>query len=113
MNLQDLPNEILVNLIDKYLNLSDVLNLTYTCMRFYQLVNNYDLWSKYTKSLPIIDSKNDLTMNRNIRHKLESFLRWQTNKFKRKLFYSFEERLVGNFFLLKIYVLPILLLICY
>ncbi len=92
MNLLDLPDDILVNLIDKYLNLTDVLNLTYTCIRFQKIINTYNLWSKYTKSLPIIDSNNNL--NQDTRHKIELYLKWRTNKFKRKLIYSFEERLI-------------------
>ena len=55
MNLQYLPDDILVNIIKNYLNLNDVIRFSYTCKRILNLINDYDLWNAYTSSLPIVD----------------------------------------------------------
>lgn len=55
MNIQDLPDDTLVNIIDKYLNLDDLLSLSKTSLRFYRLINDYNLSNKYFKYLPIVD----------------------------------------------------------
>ncbi len=55
MNLKDLPDDLIVNIIDKYLNLNDILSLSKTSLRFYHLINDYNLSNKYLKFLPFVD----------------------------------------------------------
>ena len=55
MNFQHLPDDILLNIFQKYLNLNQLLCLSYTCQRFNSIINCYNLWDKYLKTLPIVD----------------------------------------------------------
>lgn len=55
MNLLDLPDDILVYLLKRYLNIDDLLRLSMTCKKLGQLIDTYNLWAKFILVYPILD----------------------------------------------------------
>ena len=55
MNIIDLPDDILIYLFDKYLNLNDLLAVYQTCNRFKNIIDYYNVSAKYSRSLPLLD----------------------------------------------------------
>lgn len=55
MNILDLPDEVLVNLFDKYLCRDQLVAIHLTCQRFRIIIDHYDLWCKYLLKVPAID----------------------------------------------------------
>ena len=56
MSILNLPDEILVNIFDKYLNLDQLEALHSTCIRFSKILDQYDqIYRKFLFKSPIID----------------------------------------------------------
>ena len=55
MNFLELPDDIFVNLFDKYLDQSAIEALYNTCLHFRQIIDNYNLWLKYLNKIALID----------------------------------------------------------
>jgi hypothetical protein len=55
ITLLDLPDEILINLIKKYIDLDSLKRLYVTCKRFHILIDSYNIWNKHLKFYPIVD----------------------------------------------------------
>lgn len=55
MNIINLPDDVLINLFDKYFCQSDLRALHDTCSRFKIVIDRYNLWLKYLYKVPLID----------------------------------------------------------
>lgn len=55
MNIQSLPDDILIHLFRDYLNLKDIISISKSCTRFKHLIDTYNLWTYLLYKYPIID----------------------------------------------------------
>lgn len=55
MNIRDLPDDVLVHLFQSYFNFVDLISLSETCERFAKIIDDYHIWLKYVKKLPLLD----------------------------------------------------------
>ncbi len=101
MNILDLPDEILVNIFDKYVNRSQLEALHSTCHRFRLLIDHYEhVWLKYIFEFPVIDfnypfgfsqfNHNPKSISNFNRIQLAS--KYASNNHKKKVFYSFSSK---------------------
>ena len=51
----DLPDEILLLLFKRYLNITDLLQISNSCKKFKYLIEEFSLWSKFLNMYPLID----------------------------------------------------------
>lgn len=55
MNIVDLPDDVLVLLFKNYVNCVDLIAISNTCIRFRQIIDSFNVWSKYLKKYPLLD----------------------------------------------------------
>lgn len=51
----DLPDEILILLFGRYLNIADLTRTLASCKRFYFLIEKYKLFNKFLQKYPLLD----------------------------------------------------------
>jgi len=101
MNILDLPDEVLVNIFDKYVNRIQLEALHSTCKRFRLLIDHYDhLWLKYLFELPAIDYSYPFGFSQFNQHpngvlnshRIRTASKYASNQNKKKVFYSFSSK---------------------
>lgn len=95
-NILDLPDEILINLLKKYIDLNSLKKLYLSCKRLYVLIDSYNIWNKYLKFYPIIDFNYP---NGHEKHFIQSSFSNKIRNSRRKLMlveYWIEKRCVKN-----------------
>ena len=55
MDISDLPDDILVLIFSNFLGPKDLINLTRTCRRFEQIIEDYNICMQCLKTYPFVD----------------------------------------------------------
>ena len=54
-NILDLPDDVLIQIFKSYLSPLDLINVSNTCKKFKDLIEDFSLWSKFINRLPLLD----------------------------------------------------------
>ncbi|CAF0710629.1 unnamed protein product [Brachionus calyciflorus] len=91
MLLTDLPDDILIYIIKKFLNLNDSIQISKTCTRFYTLLNSYKIWTLLLQKHPVLDLNypNDYDEV----YRLVKYQNLRNRKYVTKIFYLYNEKM--------------------